>query len=65
MKPEPKIYEAVERITGERGKSILFLDDRKENVATGSERGWQVIHHSSPRETVAALKHLKVLGEMD
>lgn len=65
MKPDPKVYEAVERITGENGKSILFLDDRKENVATAHERGWQAIHHSSPPETAVAFRHLNLLGETD
>ena len=63
MKPDPKIYEAVERMTGGQGKEILFLDDRKENVATAFDRGWQIIHHQSWEETLAALKQANVLGQ--
>src|SRR5437016_1057514 len=63
MKPDPKVYEAVERMTGAQSKEILFLDDRKENVATAFDRGWQVIHHQSWEETLAALRRLNLLGE--
>ena len=52
MKPEPASYEAVERATGHRGADILFLDDREENVMGGNARGWQIIHHRDPAETV-------------
>src|SRR5215213_3943826 len=33
MKPDAKLYEVVERISGKRGDAILYLDDRAENVA--------------------------------
>lgn len=32
MKPDPRLYEVVERQTGRRGADILYLDDRPENV---------------------------------
>ena len=44
MKPEPSIYEDVERITGLRGPRLLYLDDRLENIEAGVGRGWQTIH---------------------
>jgi FMN phosphatase YigB (HAD superfamily) len=57
MKPSPTIYEAVERKTGRQRDAILYIDDRLENVEAGRQRGWVVVHHSSPfatREAVAA-----------
>jgi 2-haloacid dehalogenase len=61
MKPDAKLYEVVERVTAKRGAQILYLDDRIENAEAGRARGWQVIHHASPkasREIVASLKLL-------
>lgn len=49
MKPDTKLYEVVEEKTGCKGSHILYIDDRPENIATGAQRGWQVIlqedHH--------------------
>jgi HAD superfamily hydrolase (TIGR01509 family) len=50
MKPEAKIYEALEEMSGKRGPEILYLDDRPENVAAGAARGWQVILQESPEK---------------
>jgi FMN phosphatase YigB (HAD superfamily) len=58
MKPESKIYEAVEAVTGRRGDAILYIDDKPENVAAGAARGWRVIQHVEPKTTLqAAAKH--------
>jgi glucose-1-phosphatase len=51
MKPDERIYAAVERRTGLSGPEILYIDDRLENVQSGERRGWQVIHHSDPAIT--------------
>ena len=59
MKPDARLYEVVEKMTGQQGERILYLDDREENVAAGAERGWQVILQESPDKTLA---HLKALG---
>src|SRR5262245_6619577 len=61
MKPEQKIYEVVERMTGSSGKQILYLDDRFENAEAGSVRGWQVIQHRTPAESKAILEELNLL----
>lgn len=58
MKPQPRLYEVVERVTGRRGDRILYLDDRIENAEAGRVRGWRVIHHHSPAETAKALARL-------
>lgn len=52
MKPQPEIYEAMERRAGASGPKILYLDDRIENVQAGAERGWQVIHQVTPEESI-------------
>ena len=41
MKPEPQIYERVERRTGRQAHELVFFDDRPPNVAAAAERGWQ------------------------
>ncbi len=52
MKPGPKIYEAVEAVTGLRGPDLLYIDDRAENIEAGDRRGWQTILHHDPAATV-------------
>jgi 2-haloacid dehalogenase len=41
MKPDPAIYEIVERETGVAPGALLFADDRPDNVAVAAARGWQ------------------------
>ena len=61
MKPDAKIYEALEKRAGRRGADIVYLDDRPENVAAGAARGWQAILHETPEKTRAAVKNFKLL----
>ena len=56
MKPEAKIYESLEKLTGRRGSEIIYLDDRSENVAAGAERGWRAILHEAPEKSCAAVR---------
>jgi 2-haloacid dehalogenase len=58
MKPDPQIYEALEKITGRRGAEILYLDDRPENVAAGVARGWRTILHETPEKTRVAMEEI-------
>lgn len=51
MKPDERIYAAVERRTGASGLEILYIDDRLENVEAGTRRGWRTIHHQDPSIT--------------
>lgn len=62
MKPNAKIYEALEQMTGKRGPEILYLDDRPENVEAGATRGWQVILHSDPEKSRAAVEALGLVA---
>jgi len=55
MKPDARLYEVVEQKTQLRGAEIFYLDDRPENVATGTARGWRAVVHQTaeqPREMV-------------
>jgi len=61
MKPDPKIYEALEALTGKRGAEILYLDDRPENVEAGAARGWQVILQTDPEKSRRAIEQLGLL----
>jgi glucose-1-phosphatase len=56
MKPDAKIYEALEKMTGKDGAEILYIDDRQENITGGAARGWRTILHESPEQSSAALK---------
>jgi FMN phosphatase YigB (HAD superfamily) len=61
MKPNARIYEALEALTGKRGAEILYLDDRPENVAAGAARGWQVILQTTPENSIGAIRKLGLL----
>ncbi len=61
MKPDAKIYEALEKLAGQRGADILYLDDRPENVAAGAARGWQTILHETPEKSRAAVEKFRLL----
>jgi len=56
MKPNGRIYEALEQMSGKRGAEILYLDDRQENVDAGTARGWRVILQESPEKSRTAIK---------
>ena len=48
MKPDAKIYEAMERLCGRAAGDIVYLDDRAENIAAGAARGWNAFVHETP-----------------
>jgi HAD superfamily hydrolase (TIGR01509 family) len=58
MKPDPKMYEALERLAGKQGPEILYLDDRQENIEAGQARDWQVILQENPQKTLATVRQL-------
>ncbi|MEY2410203.1 MAG: hypothetical protein QOF48_2873 [Verrucomicrobiota bacterium] len=61
MKPDAKLYEVVESVTGRRGAQLLYLDDRIENAEAGRARGWNVIHHRDEAETIQAIEALGLI----
>lgn len=40
VKPDPRAYEYVERISGLKGESILLIDDNYDNIKAAVEYGW-------------------------
>lgn len=56
LKPEAKIYEALEQMSGRHGAEIIYLDDRPENVAAGAARGWRAFVHETPEKTRAMME---------
>ena len=61
MKPDAKIYEALEQMAGKRGSDLLYIDDRLENIEAGAKRGWQTILQETPEKTLAAIQRLGIL----
>jgi FMN phosphatase YigB (HAD superfamily) len=63
MKPDQKLYEVVEKQTGEKGDAILYLDDRPENIEAGAARGWQTILQETPEKTISQIGELGLLDQ--
>ena len=61
MKPDAKIYEAMEKLCGRSGADIIYLDDRFENVQAGLARGWRAILHETPGKTRTAMENAKLV----
>jgi 2-haloacid dehalogenase len=60
MKPHPAIYEAMEAMCGHQGDTLIYIDDRDENIAAGAARGWRTILHENPEKTVAAMQAMGI-----
>jgi FMN phosphatase YigB (HAD superfamily) len=61
MKPDAKIYEAMENLCSRKGPDIVYLDDRPENVAGGAARGWNAFLHETPEKSRQTLMALGIL----
>ena len=61
MKPDAKMYEALEKLAGRHGADIFYIDDRPENVSAGAARGWKTILHETPGKSRAAMEKLGLL----
>ena len=61
LKPDPKIYEALEAATGCAGGEIAYLDDRPENIATAKNRGWQAAQFKTPAQARRAFVEFGIL----
>ena len=68
-KPDPAIYQHVERATGVAPGSILFFDDSPENVHAAGQRGWRghtIEHPGDPvRQVRRQLDRLGLLNGTD
>jgi HAD superfamily hydrolase (TIGR01509 family) len=56
MKPESRLYEVVEDMTGQTGDSICYIDDREENIDAGVSRGWRTHLHVEPTTSIDWLR---------
>jgi len=63
MKPDAKIYEALEKMAGKRGAEILYLDDRIENAQAGVVRGWEAVHHRNVADSTTAVTKAGLLPD--
>ncbi|QOJ01945.1 MAG: HAD-IA family hydrolase [Phycisphaeraceae bacterium] len=62
-KPDPRIYESLERSTGLRPHQILFFDDLPENTAAAADRGWLTFTVDHTGDTASEMRtHLRSLG---
>ena len=43
QKPDARIYDMIEVITGYSRDNILFIDDRKENINEAKSKGWNTV----------------------
>ena len=55
VKPHSPIYEMVEADCGQPPETLLFTDDRIENIETARARGWQIHHFDGPKGWAARL----------
>lgn len=56
MKPRDEIYVAYERAVGASGASIVFFDDRRENIDAALRRGWRAFHIDPRGDIVVQLR---------
>ena len=48
IKPAARIYQMLEEASGLRGESLIFTDDRTDNIAAAQMRGWRTHHFKGP-----------------
>ena len=63
MKPDAKIYEAMEKMCGRTARTSFIWMTGSENVQGGSARGWRAILHETPEKTRAVIEKLGLLAE--
>lgn len=63
MKPHARIYEMVEADCGLAPETLLFADDRADNIATAAARGWQVHLFQGPEGWAECLASHGLLPE--
>jgi len=62
-KPNPAIYEHVERVVQLHAAQIVFFDDLSENVSAAAARGWHAHQITSPDDPVSQMRgHLNSHG---
>jgi putative hydrolase of the HAD superfamily len=61
VKPEEKIYKAVEEFTGVKPESHIFIDDIKEYVEKAKNLGWDGIHFVGYENLVSEFKKRRII----
>jgi len=56
MKPDLKIYQAIEQLTNKSGNQIAFIDDNAANVEAAKSLGWLAQTHSDITTTYEFIK---------
>lgn len=62
-KPDPQIYAQVEADCGLAPESLLFADDRVDNIEAAAKRGWQTHLFDGPEGWAERLVHEGLLGK--
>ena len=62
LKPQSKIYEVLEEISGLQGGVIAYVDDLPLNCKTGRDRGWKVCCHTDTKSSYEFFKELGLLS---
>lgn len=65
IKPEARIYEIVEEVSGLSGHQLLFTDDRADNIAAAHLRGWKTHLFEGPAGWAARLVAEGLLTEAE
>tara|TARA_R110000765_G_scaffold94751_2_gene178557 strand:+ start:76 stop:696 length:621 start_codon:yes stop_codon:yes gene_type:complete len=65
IKPDPKIFAAVEQQTGLSPDALIFTDDRPDNIAAARVRGWQTHLFDGPTGWAARLIDEGLLSRED
>jgi 2-haloacid dehalogenase len=63
IKPDPQIYQMLEDASGLSGDALIFADDRADNIAAASARGWRTHLFQNPDGWAARLVQEGLLSE--
>ncbi|MFK7876414.1 MAG: HAD-IA family hydrolase [Paracoccaceae bacterium] len=64
-KPSSQIYQMLEKTSGLSGDALIFADDRAENIAAASARGWKTHLFDGPDGWAARLVTEGLLSESE
>ena len=62
IKPDPGIYEELERDSGFHGADLCFFDDSAKNIDAAKSRGWQAHIFENPAKMQSDLENMGLLN---
>ena len=64
LKPEKKIFQIAESMSGFKGNDVLLIDDSRSNLAAADKLGWHVIwfNGTDPKDSINRIKTALELG---